>query len=291
MPGEDKAYDVEVSFLYPDLVQGMHEDVRRHFEPMVRATDALPEVHLLASLCLRQVRLCRATRAVAMEGLMEESQMPLRSATESLVNLLYIMEVGPALGDKDTRSLATQFMSYGHVAYYKLLSRRPNQARSTFRRRKAMSDEEYDRFLDEKKRLRDEAIAVHGCTSRRWHQSPLDQMAERVRDNAPDYVDQGFADMLLSSFVSTNSATHSDALSLRSSYAGLGNEPLELTFVADGSYPTAAAMMALWSWRAMARYFGQEKWLEDAVNETMRGRLLAKLEAAEEVEARRVFRL
>src|SRR4051812_40753643 len=103
---------VEIDYVWAAAVHGCHEELRKHFEPLIRATQALPEVHVMASLTLRLVRLAKATEVLCKAGLSEESQLPKRSATESIVNLLYIMYVGPKMEPVTYSDLARRFNAY-----------------------------------------------------------------------------------------------------------------------------------------------------------------------------------
>ena len=256
---------VNFSFFYPETLLACHEDLRKHFEPMITATQELPEVHVLTSLTLRLVRLAKASMVMCQEGLKEESQPQLRSASEAIVNLLYIMYVGPATGDKSSSDLARQFLAYGDVAYYKLVRRKTDRAREVFKKRQGMTDAQFDDFMRDKQRLSDEATKIYNCGSSRWHKMNLLDMAIKVRDNAPGFVDKNIADIAFSSFESANSATHADALSLRSQYNDLGNAPLELVFDADDTFAGVVSNQAIWAWKTIADYYNQadvvDKWI------------------------------
>ena len=280
MPDE-RLYDVDISFAFPELVENYHDEFRRKFEPLVEAVGALPEVAALTGLTLRISRLAIATKALAEKGLKEESQIPFRSCTESLVNLLYIFSVGPSRNDKNERGLAEQFIAHGDVSYDKLLSARPLAVRRTYLRRTNMTEQEIDAHLADIKIKREEAITNHGCTKSRWHSLDLQAMAKLVRDNRPAYVDDRFAEMILSSFQGQNSSTHSDALSIRTQYADLGNAALEVRLVIDSSYADAAGLMTMWAWRTMAIFFNQERWINTMIDRRMRDVMRLRLSAAQ----------
>jgi len=227
--------NLDYIWVHPKRVLHCHEELRRHFEPHIRATQELPEVRVFASVCLRLVRLAKARVVLAKEGLNEESQLPLRSATEAIANLLYIMYAGPATGDKSQRDLALQFLAYGDVEYFKMLKRRPIHAKNAFSIRLGLSDSQFDTFMQEKKQLSDDAVTIHGCTKRNWHNLDLASLAIKVKDNIPCFVHKDIADFAFSSFVSSNNAVHASALSLRKQYAACENAPLELVYDEDNT--------------------------------------------------------
>lgn len=270
---------VDISYLYSDALEASHSELRGHFEPMIRATQALPEVHVFTAITLRLVRLAQATTLLCKQGLTEESQLQYRSATELIVNLLYIMYVGPSTGQKTQSALAQQFLAYGDLAYAKMLRCRPEQARAAFKKQRGMSDADFDAFLAEKQRLALEAASRHGCTSTRWHNINLADMAKLVKGNAPAFVDGTMADLAFSSFVGANSATHADALSLRSQYNALGNQPLELIYQEDTSYANAVGMEAMWAWKTIAEYYNQSDFLEKCIDTHLRAVLKNRYQA------------
>ena len=230
----------------------------------------------MTSIILRLVRLAQASMVLCQAGLKEESQLPLRSASESIINLLYIMYVGPATEGKSSSDLARRFLAYGDVAYYKMLKRKTDRAREVFKKRQGMTDAQVDDLLREKQRLSDEAIKVHDCGSSRWHKMNLLDMAIKVRDNAPAFVDRSITEIAFSSFESANSATHADALSLRSQYNDLGNAPLELAFNVDDTFASVVGNQAIWAWKTIADYYNQadvvDKWLNQHVHAIVKQR-------------------
>jgi hypothetical protein len=254
---------IDTGFWFSDVLEACHNELRTIFEPKIFVTQAEPEVAAFTAITLRLVRLAKATALLSKEGIVEESQLPYRSATESVVNLLYIMYAGPATGTKSRNALAQQFIAYADVAYLKMLQARPSQARAAFNKRQGMSDTQFDTFMAEKMNLAQHAAEVHGCTKTRWHGTSLAAMAKIVRDNLPPFVNPDIAGQLLSTFVSANSATHSDALSLRSQYIELGNRPLELVYRADPVYADVVANEALWAWKTLADYYGQLDTVEE----------------------------
>jgi len=183
------------------------------------------------------------------------------------------MYVGPNTGGKTKSDLARQFFAYGDVAYEKMLNLRTDKARDTFKRRQGMSDTEFDAFLGEKRQLAQDAKNLHGCKPDRWHPMNLTDMALKVRDNAPPFVDDPIKDWVFSSFVSANSATHSSALSLGSQYKALGNAPLELKYETNMANAVMVAKEAVWGWKTLADYYGQLK----VVNECLDRHFQAKL--------------
>lgn len=247
---------IDLKYLQSETLKACHPELRQYFEPMILATQGLPEVHALAGITLNLVRLSIETETLCRAGLTDESWKPYRTATESIVNLLYIMYVGPKLQGLTRTRLAQQFAAYGDVAYLKMLQKRPAQARAA-RKRQGMSDAEFDAFVVEKEQA-DQAAKALGCLSSRWHPKNLQDMAALVRDNAPDFVqpDQ-IADQAFSTFVSANSATHGDALALRTRYKGQGNKPLELKFNEDPIHAEIVATMTLWAWKALGDYYGK----------------------------------
>ncbi len=71
---------VNVPLVYPDVIEVCHDILRQHFEPLINADVAVPEVYVSAALTLRLVRLAKAIRLLCDAGLEEESQFQLRSA-------------------------------------------------------------------------------------------------------------------------------------------------------------------------------------------------------------------
>jgi len=271
---------VEIDYVFADVVPLCHEELRKHFEPLILATQALPEVHVLASLTLRIVRLARATSLLCKDGLTEESRMPMRSATESIINLLYIMYVGPKAEGISYSDLARRFNAYGDIEYWKMLDARPKRARDAFKKHKGMSDAEFDTFLAEKKRLSEEAKSLFRCTPKRWHSLNLVSMARKVRDDAPDFVNHDMADTAFSTFVSANSATHGGALSLRSEYKAHGNAPLELVFDDNHIYADVVANEAIWAWKTVAQYYGKAEVVKKCLNKHMKAAMKQRYENA-----------
>jgi hypothetical protein len=288
---DDKEFQVPISFIYPEVVKACHNEVRKKFEPYLNATSSLLEVHVLSGLTLRLVRLALATKILVEAGFKEEAKLQFRSAVECIVNLLYIMDVGPKTGDKSTNELAKQFGAYGDLAYAKLLRQRPAQAKKAFVRRKIYTEAEFDAFYAEKQRLGLEAESIYGCRSSSWHPKSLSARAELVKTHAPSYVDGSFADMMFSSFQSPNSAVHGDALSLRSQYKDLGGNALEIRYSVDSGDSDATGQMVLWAWKTMAVYYGkkEEEWLNKLLDKTMRSEMTKRLDLAEEMANRKIL--
>jgi hypothetical protein len=270
---------VDISFIHSETLLSCHEELRTHYEPMILAHPNEPEAQTMAHITLRTVRLALSSLVLCQNGLIEECQLPLRSATESLINLLYIMYVGPAMGDKPRRDLALQFVAYGDVAYFKMLNKRPAEARSAFLKT-GMTDAQFDAFLEEHRRLADNALSTHGCTKMRWHSLDLQSMADKVRDNAPDFVDKGITSVAFSKFQSANSATHADALSLRSQYATLGNDLLELKLQQDNTFCEIASAEAVWAWKVVGDYFGELEFVDQCISRHMRDIMKARYDVS-----------
>lgn len=258
-----------ISYLYPNVLEACHDELRRKFEPMIRATDSLIEVQILSGITLRLIKLSKASTLLCQAGLSEASQIQFRAATESIVNLLYIMYVGPSRESKTQGRLAKQFSAYGDVAYYKLLNTRDDKGREVFKRRSSVSDLQFEAFLSEKEKLSEEAKQL-GCTSRRWHPMNLDNMAKLVRDSGISFVDDDLAEKIFSNFVSSNSATHCDALSLRTQYKFLGNSPLEFTTHEESIYADMVGLEAIWAWKSIADYYNQMDFLKKIIDSSMR---------------------
>jgi hypothetical protein len=81
----------------PTLMVQIHPKLRQKFEPMMVETASLAEVQVMAGLTLRLARLTASTQLLVEAGFKEESQMMLRGALESIVNLFYITHAGPLL--------------------------------------------------------------------------------------------------------------------------------------------------------------------------------------------------
>lgn len=246
---------IDLAYLQSETLKACHPELRRYFEPLILATQGLSEVQVMAGITLSLARFSMATETLCRAGLTDESWLPYRSATESIVNLLYIMYVGPKIQGVTQTRLAQQFTAYGDVAYLKMLRKRPGQARAA-RKRQGVSDAEFDAFVTEKEHA-DRAAKTLGCRPERWHQVSLHDMGALVRDNAPSFVDSKIADQAFSTFVSANSATHGDALAIRSRYKGQGNQPLELKFVENPIHAEIVATMLLWAWKVLGDYYGK----------------------------------
>lgn len=283
-------YNIRIDFVYAELIEDTHNKVRRHFESLVKATGALAEIQVLASICLRVARLAVAARLLADKGLTEECHLPFRSAAEGIANLLYIIEVGPKHENRTSNDLARQFLAYGDIAYYKLLSMHPVQSRNAFKKNYGWNDSQVDSFLAEKKKLREDALAL-GCQTTRWNKRDFASIASLVSKAGISYLDSNFADLMFESFVSSNSATHGDALSLRSQYKALGNEPLEMVFAKDSNYADASGWLAVTGWYCMAHYFQQQDWLHEMLNVQVRDLLKQRLAKAKEKASRRIILL
>jgi hypothetical protein len=271
-----------LDYVYCDLVEAAAEPFRNQFEPMLQATAHLPEVQVLAALTLRIRRLSKITRWMCEEGYAEESQILFRSATEAMINLLYIMDVGPRLGHKARPDLTEQFLAYGDVAYLKLLTGRGSRARDTFKKRKGFTDQDYDQFFAAKEQKEETARRVHGCQSIKWSKYSFAKLSEFVRENLPDYVDPKLSYMLFECFAGANSAVHGDALSLRSQYEALGNKPLEFVLAPENNYADSVAMQVTWAWKANGRYFNRDDWVEDLLAKEMRRLVSARVKTLEE---------
>ena len=146
-----------IAYSYTSILEACHDELRLHFEPKIEANRNRREVQVLAAITLRLSRLAKATELLCKAGHTEASQMQFRSATESIVNLLYIMYVGPSKDAKTQSLLAQQFSAYGDVAYYKLLNTRDDNGRKFIKEGYNMSDFQFDVFLADKKRLSDKA--------------------------------------------------------------------------------------------------------------------------------------
>ena len=105
----------------------------------------------------------------------------------------------------------------------------------------------------------------------------LQDMAKKVRDNAPSFVDENIVEIAFSSFVSVNSATHGDALSLRSQYKELGNDPLELIFKEECIFSDVVAMEALWAWKIIGIYYNKLDFIEKCFDQNLREVLKKRL--------------
>lgn len=283
-------YNIRIDFVYAELIEETHNEVRRHFESLVKATGALAEVQVLASICLRVARLAVAARLLADKGLTEECHLPFRSAAEGIANLLYIIEVGPEKEGRSSTDLARQFLAYGDIAYYKMLTKRPAQSRRAFKRHYGWSDDQVNSFLAEKERLKDKALAL-GCQNTRWNKKDFATIASLVSKADIPYLDAHFADLTFESFVSSNSATHGDALSLRSQYKALGNEPLEMVFSKASNYADATGWLTVTGWYCMAHYYHQQDWLHELLNVQVRDLLKQRLAKAKEKAHTRIILL
>lgn len=255
-PEQERVLDEAVAYIGCDFLERYYDELRSRFEPLVHATDRLPETTLITALTMRLNRLAQITRIVCKQGFKPEAQILFRAALESLVNLVYIMEVGPKLGDKSSAELAQQFWAYGDVAYEKLIRTRDKESRQAFAKHHGMTDAQYDVFYQEKKKLRDAAIKA-GCQKGSWHNLDLNSMANLVKEHSKHYQ-AVWADLLFSSQVGENSAVHGDALFLRSYYNETSAKPLELVQSDAEVYANAVSTMARDAWEIMAEYFGQD---------------------------------
>ncbi|KAL6953369.1 hypothetical protein U1Q18_052063 [Sarracenia purpurea var. burkii] len=226
---DSEVRNVDVTGLMPEAIRQLYPEVRRRYEAKIEAVQALPEVHVLGGLSLRLYRLMLVADAHSQAGLAEEMGATLRSASESILNLIYIMDAGPARPDenKSTTELAKMFIAYGDIGYFKLISDRSQlpEIPSNAGRGGPISKSMNNRNECETKR--DEALAL-GCQKRSWHRLGLAPMATQVLRYLPNYVDPVLAEMVFSSFAVGNSATHGDSLYLRMYYRGRNARPLEL---------------------------------------------------------------
>src|SRR5687767_207277 len=121
---DEEVRNIDITGLYPELIEVIHPALRAHLEPMVVATEALKEVHVLAGITLRLVRLTLGAKELSQSGLAEECLASQRTALEGVINLLYIIRVGPDLEGSSCTELAEQFLAYGDVEYAKMLNAR-----------------------------------------------------------------------------------------------------------------------------------------------------------------------
>lgn len=278
---------VPIGHAYSSIIEPGWAEMVRKFRPMVKATAMATEVNVLLGLALRITRLAIASDLLARKGLDEEGHIPQRSATEAFVNLGYIFYCGPrrkpktgSQPEKNTRDLCLQFCAYADVAYLKLVNRDSDRARATFKRRKGLTDTEYDALHAEHVRLADEAINIHGCTPERWHTMNIQDMAQKLLKDPPPFMDLDFCKLLLSNFVSSNSAVHADALSIRTQYKDHGTDLLELVFKPEIVRGDAVASLAISSWKAIGWYLNESKWVDDMVNNQLRKVLRERFDAA-----------
>jgi hypothetical protein len=278
---------VPIRHAYSSIIEPGWAEMVRKFRPMVRATSQCIEVNVICGLALRITRLAIASDLLGRKGLDEEGHIPQRSASEAYVNLGYIFHSGPrrkpktgSQPEKDTRGLCLQFCAYADIAYLKLVSKDPDRVRETFKKRQGLSDSEYDALHAEHLRLADEAINIHGCTKERWHTMNIQDMAQKLLDDPPPFMDHEFCKLLLSNFVSSNSAVHADALSIRTQYKDHGSDLLELVLKPDVVRGDAVASLAVSSWKAIGWYLNESTWVDKMVNDQLRNVLRERFDAA-----------
>lgn len=271
------------------IIEPGWKEMERKFRPMAQATAMAVEINVLFGLALRITRLAIACDLLAEKGLDEEGHILQRSATEAYINLGYIFYAGPRLTgkkpnsrpEKDTRGLCLQFCAYADIAYLKLVEAEPDRARSTFKRRMGLTDTEYDALHKEHVRLAEEAARIHGCLDKRWHPMALPDMAKKLLNDPPPFADQTFTQLLPSNFVSPNSATHADALSIRSQYRDHGTDLVELVFKPDVNRGDEVASLAISGWRAIGWYLNEMEWVADMVKRQLHRELEQRFDAAE----------
>jgi len=279
---------VSMDYAMPGFMAEHHDRLRAKFEPLVEATNQLAEVQVMAALTLRLARLTKAAPLLAEAGFKEETQMLFRGALESIVNLIYIMHVGPIIEGRSSNELAKQFMAYGDVAYQKLVNIRNAESRAAFKKRLGMTDEQIDKRIAEINQKRISALA-NGCATDRWNKKyTFQRMAELVQKNLPPYVFKNMGEIIFSCFVTVNSAVHGDSLSLRTQYNELKNRPLEIKTANYANYADVMGSITLWAWQMIAEYYSETKWLNEFVQDNLRIELDRRIEAAKQEAARTV---
>jgi hypothetical protein len=287
---EYPSHEVDCDYFYSEIVEKLHVEVRNKLEPLVDATYNLPVSYVLSSLSLHISRLALATFCLAKSGFSEENQLPFRACSEAFINLIYILDVGPILGDKTDNGLAEQFIAYGDVAYHRWTVAHPKLFWSALKNNTSYTDAEIKKRLDSLLAKREEAINNHNCTIKRWHKLSLVDMAESVRKNLPTGIEDKMANLLFTSFNSPNSATHVDALSIRTQQMELQNKPLEIKFTDKAMHANATGQMTMWAWRRMAIYFNQQDWFDKLIKTTM-NELFRKRQVDVEKEISRIILL
>jgi len=277
-----------MDYAMPGFMAEHHEKLRAKFEPLVEATNELAEVQVMAALTLRLARLTQAAPLLSEAGFKEETHMLFRGALESIVNLMYIMHVGPIIEGKTVNCLAKQFISYGDVAFQKFITIRDKESRAAYKNRLKMTDEQIANKIAEVNQKRTAALA-NGCTKTRWNDKyDFTKMAELVQKNLPPYVMKGMAEIIFSCFVTVNSAVHGDALSLRTQYNELKNRPLEIKTSKYANYADVMGSVTLWAWQVIAEYYNQTDWLNKFVQDNLRVELDKRIEAAKQEASRMV---
>jgi hypothetical protein len=259
------------SGLMSDAVAALGDQVRKRYEPWILAVGTLPETQVLCGLCVRLYRLNTAARAMNQAGLGDEVQAIVRSAAESIVNLAYILDVGPSRPreSKTSNELADMFLAYGDVAFFKLIGGHGAFAKEALKRGQNWNDAQVDAHFEDCKRKSDNAIAK-GCKSSSWHPLGLANMAKQVLQHLPPYIDDRFANSLFCCFTSGNSATHGDALFLRTYYRGQGALPLESVDARRDWGVDAVAGMVTWAWKRQAMYFNDLEWMDQCLDDELR---------------------
>lgn len=292
----DEVRNVPIRHTYSSIIEPGWGEMVRHFRPVVRETAMATEVNVLFGLSLRITRLAIAAKLLAEKGLDEECHMPQRSAVEAFVNLCYTFYTGPNRRDKsgraiekDTRGLCLQFCAYADVAYLKLVRHNPDRVKATFQKRQGLSDIEYDALHAEHERLANEAVNVHGCRSERWHAMNIQDMAAMVLKDSPPFLDEELCAMLLTNFVSSNSAVHSDSLSIRSQYKDHGTDLLELVFKPDTVRGDVIASLAVSSWKSIGWYLNESEWVNRTINDLLRKELRMRFDAAKPAAPRTIL--
>ncbi len=265
---------ISIRHAFSQIVEPGYQRMVTKFRPLVKDLSLSTEVNVLCALALRITRLAISGRLLAEKGLDEEGQLPQRSATEAYVNLCYIFHTGPRLikaagPEKDTRGLCLQFCAYADLAYWKSIKNDLDRVRDVFRRRKGLSDPELDAMNLEQERLATEAVTIHGCTQSRWHATNLVDMARQVIKDPPPFADPEFDEMLLKSFVTSNSAVHADSLSIRSQYRDHGSDLMALIFKEETIRGDAVARLGINSWKAIGWYLNELDWVEKMITEQL----------------------
>lgn len=278
---------VPIRHAFSSIIEPGWAEMVHKFRPIVSATAMAVEINVLCGLALRITRLAIASDLLARKGLDEEGHILQRSATEAYVNLGYIFHCGPrrrpkkgSQREKDTHGLCLQFCAYANIAYLKLISKDPDRVRETFKRRRGLSDSEYDALHAEHLRLAEEAQRTYGCVKDRWHSMNIQDMAQKLLDDPPPFMNLDLGKMLLSSFVSSNSAVHADALSIRSQYMDHGTDLMELVLKPDVVGGDVVASLAVDGWRAIGWYLKEEDWVNEMVNAQLSHMLKERYAAA-----------
>lgn len=116
-------------------------------------------------------------------------------------------------------------------------------------------------------------------------------MANKVLNHLPDYADPTLAKILIPSYTIGNSATHGDALFLRTHYKGRKARPLEFVPDQNDIDADAISVFVIWAWTRIARFFNDEDWFSRHFYQEYKRILKERYDTAPQADAPRILTL